>query len=535
MKPKHLIYTLVVAVSFFAGTIGCKKSDFAINRNPNSATDSTISYDLILPAALNGTGRVVGRSWGFLQNWLGYWARSGTYAPNVTEETYQITTSFQTGVFTNLYDNLYDYQSMQNSAEKAGANFYSGIARIMKAHNFGLLVDIYNNVPYFEALKGGGNTTPKYSKGIDIYKDLLRQLDTGITLIKGTTAAQNKNIATTDIMFGGNQAMWVKYANTIKLRLLVHLMNGGILKPQELVPGIDIAAEIAKINAEGSGYLRAGENAEVQPGYTADKPNPFYSFYVGDPSDPTPSAQNSVYYKANKYAIDYYSADGDPRLGRFYVAGTQGQRGVQYGAPSLTENAAPTLSGINGPGVARTAASPQRIMTATESLFLQAEAIQRGFIPGGTAAAKAMTYAGITESFVNLGLTAAQATSYIANNAGYADVDYDAPPLGAGLPGGGLNTIIQQKWFALNGIAPYEVWTDYRRVDFNPPTVNHFVYGVGGGFTAGPPISVSPSNTATQIPIRLLYPQTEYNYNPANVGAEGTINQFTSRIFWDLR
>ena len=535
MKLKHIIYTGVVALSLIAGTTSCKKSSFDINRNPNNPTDSTISYDLILPAALNGTGRVVGRNWAFLQNWLGYWARSGTYAPSVMEESYQITTSFATGVFTNLYDNTYDYQSMQNSAEKAGANFYAGIARIMKAHNFGLLVDVYNNVPYSEALKGGGNTTPKFDKGLDIYKDLLRQVDTGISLIKGTTAAENKNIATTDIMFAGNASKWVKLGNTIKLRLLVHLMNGGILKPQEIVPGISIPTEIAKITAEGSGFLAAGENAEVQPGYSTDKPNPFYSFYVGDPSDPTPSAQNSVYYKANEYAIDYYAYNGDPRRERFYTAGSQGMRGVAYGAPSITDNAAPTLSGVNGPGTARTASSAQRIFTAVESLFLQAEAIHRGFLPGGAAAAKTMTRAGITESFVMLGLTAANATTYMNNNAGYADVDYDAPPLAAGLPGGGLYTIISQKWFSLNAIATYEVWSDYRRVDYNPPTINHFVYGQAVGFDAGPPISISPANTSTQIPVRLLYPQTEYNYNPVNTGAEGTINQFTSRVFWDLR
>lgn len=535
MKLKHIIYTVVVAISLIAGTTSCKKSVFDINKNPNNPTDSTISYDLILPSALNGTGRVVGRNWSFLQNWLGFWARSGTYAPSVMEESYQITTSFATGVFTSLYDNTYDYQAMQSSAEKAGANFYAGIGRIMKAHNFGLLVDVYNNVPYSEALKGGGNTTPKFDKGIDIYKDLLRQIDTGISLIKGTTAAENKNIATTDIMFKGNVTRWAKFGNTLKLRLLVHLMNGGIFKPQELVPGIDIPAEIAKINAEGSGYLAAGENAEVNPGYSSDKPNPFYSFYVGDPSDPTASAQNSVYYKANIYAIDYYNYNGDPRLGRFYTAGSQGQRGVPYGAPSDAANAAPTLSGINGPGSARSAADAQRIFTAVESLFLQAEAIHRGFIPGGAAAANTMTRAGITESFVMLGLTTTQATSYMTGNAGYVDVDYTSAALGAGLPVGGLYTIISQKWFALNAIAPYEVWSDYRRVDHNPPTVNHFVYGVGSGFDPGPPISISPANTSTQIPVRLLYPQTEYNYNPTNTGAEGTINQFTSRVFWDLR
>jgi hypothetical protein len=534
-KLKNIIYISVVAITVAAGSVGCNKDRFDINRNINNPTDSTITYDLLLPASLNNTGKIIATDWAYLQNWLGYWARSGTYAPSVTEETYNVTTSFRAGIWTDFYDNLYDYQTMQNAATKNGAAFYAGIARIMKAHNYGLLVDLYNNVPYTEALKGSANSTPKYDKGLDIYKDLLRQVDTGMSLIKNAavgTGTPNKTIATDDIMFKGDKTLWAKFGNTLKLRLLVHLMNGGILKPQEIVPGIDIPTEIAKITTEGSGFLT--KDAKVNPGYTSGKPNPFYGFYVSDPSDPAPSAQNSVYYKANEYAIRYYEYNGDPRESKFYVAGTGGLKGVKYGLPSNTANAGSVLAGI-GPGVSGTADSAQRVMTAVEGLFLQAEATHRGFMPGGAVQAKILTNAGITESFLMLGLTSTQAASYISNNAGYGDVDYSAPSLGAGLPGGGLATIIHQKWFALNATATFEVYSDYRRVDFNPPTVNHFVYGTISGFDPGPPISVSPSNTRTEIPVRLLYPQNEYNYNPANVNAQGTIDAFTSKVFWDLK
>ena len=117
---------------------------------------------------------------------------------------------------------------------------------------------------------------------------------------------------------------------------------------------------------------------------------------------------------------------------------------------------------------------------------------------------------------------------YLIYNAGYPDVDYDAAALAPGLPSGGLYTILSQKWFALNSIAPYEIWTDYRRTEV--------VYGVGGGFAAGPTISLDPAvnQLTAKIPVRLFYPQNEYNYNAANVAAEGTINVTTSRIFWDL-
>jgi hypothetical protein len=79
---------------------------------------------------------------------------------------------------------------------------------------------------------------------------------------------------------------------------------------------------------------------------------------------------------------------------------------------------------------------------------------------------------------------------------------------------------------ALNSIAPYEVWTDYRRTGI--------VYGEEVGYDAGPTISIDPGNSATTIPVRLFYPQNEYNYNAGNVSKEGTVNVFTGRLFWDL-
>lgn len=545
---KKYIKLLSLAFLLAVGSQSCKKEKFNINANPNQATDSTITYNAILPSALNNTARWVARDWAFLQNWLGYWARSGTYAPNLSEETYQLTTNFGAFIWTDIYDNLYDYQVMQVAAKKAGATFYEGIARIMKAHGFQVLVDVYNNVPYSEALKGNANPTPKYDKGIDIYKDLFNELDAAITLIQGastSTTGPNKSIAAEDIMFGTKmyagttidamKIKWVKFANTLRLRMLVHLMNGGIATTSQTVAGIDIPAQIAKINANGAGFLVTGVDAQVNPGYTTDKPNPFYGLYVRDGAGT--ATASSVYYKANAYAtgnatlFGYYNYNADPRVNRFYTAGANGLKGVLYGLPSSTDNAASNLAGI-GDGVTRGATAPQWVMTATESYFLQAEAMNRGFLTGN---ANTTMKQGVTESFTSLGLTAAQATSYMNGNAGYADVDYTAPPLHAGQPGGGLFTIISQKWFALNAIAPYEVWSDYRRVNMSA-TVDHFVYGKAVDYEPGPPLSVSPGlpPSVTMIPNRLLYVQAEYNYNAANVSAQGTINPFTSHIFWDI-
>ncbi len=533
MKLKKLIYAFPLAAILIAVGTGCKKSQFNINRDINNPTDSTVTYDVVLPAALHASGTIVALQWGPIMNWMGYTARSGTYAPNIIEETYQITTGFGNGVWNNCYDNNYDYQIVQSKAAVAGAGFYEGIARIMKSLNFQTLVDVYGNVPYTQALKGSGNPTPAYDDDLAIYQDLFRQIDTGIALIKAavvTTTNANKNIATNDIMFQGNKTMWAKFGNTLKLRMLIHAYA---------VPAINKADEIAVIETEGNGYLGVGQNAMVQPGYTSSKPNPFYNQF----KTTTTGAQsaNNVYYRANQWGIDYlHLINGDPRESRLYEAGSGGLIGVPYGLPPVNENASPVLAGF-GPGVYKTNTAPQHIMTSAESFFLQAEARHRGFITSGPTAA-ALLNSGILESFAYLG---ASVGNYLVNNATWPDVDYNGVVKHAGGPAGGIFTILSQKWFALVALNPLEVWTDYRRVPYSevattvypsgaPAPTDHFVYGAGVTYDPGPPISVAPQNTSTKIPVRYLYPQTEYNYNAANVGAQGSIDPFTSRIFWDL-
>jgi Starch-binding associating with outer membrane len=546
MKLKKIIYTIPLAILIVAvvGT-GCRKSQFNINQNPNDPTDSTVTYDVVLPAALHSTGVLMGTQWGTIQNWMGFWARSGTYAPNVTEETYQITTTFGNGIWNLAYDNNYDYNIVQVKAKAAGAGMYEGIARIMKAHNFQILVDVYGNVPYFQALKGSGNPTPAYDNGLAIYQDLLRQIDTGIALIKAANVGANspdRDIWKNDIMFGDPTATsynaaanatqklrWAQFGNSLKLRLLVHAYA---------VPAINKTAEIAIINAEGSGYLTV--DAQVNPGYKADRPMPFHALYKTTATGTTPA--NQIYYAANKWGIDYYKGDGDPRLNRMYEAAPNGQGfvGVPYGQPPVNETARANLAGI-GPGLYKTATAGQIIMSAAEVWFLRAEARERGWITTGPTA-KELMESGILASFVYLGVpnAATELANYLAFNAGYPDVDYTAGPLAPGYPGGGIATILSQKWFALNGINPLEVWTDWRRVPFSSvstlpnASTRNFTYGTPGGYAAGPPLSVSPQlQPGTFIPVRYLYPQTEYNYNPENVGTQGTVTPY-SRIFWDL-
>ena len=547
-------YTLVAAAAVSLLSTGCS-NDYDINAPTEDITAGSVNYRDVLPATIANSARIVAADWKFLQTWMGYWARSGNYQNIADEETYQFTNTFPVaggnGVgnpWNDLYYNSSNYNFIEQKAKADGSGFYEAICMIMKAHNFQMLVDVYGNIPYSEALQGNDLKTPKYDKGLDIYKDLFRKLDDAIALLKDpvkSSVDNNAKIATTDLVFGGDPAMWIKFANTLKLRMLVHAFD---------VPEIDKAAEMAIIDAEGTGFLGAGETASINPGFNSSKPNPFFRAYAINENGVL--AGQADLNKANSYACGlgtagtpgWYRWDGDPRENRFYIKPDLNtdpavftpatfHKGIPYGAvsgfaPGFGGSDLSSINQINAVNVTAApntgltpagAASDAWILTSVESLFLQAEARERGIITTGATAKDRLTDA-IRESFVFLGLTAAQADTYVSNNATYPDVDYDGVPQGPGLPGGGIFTILCQKWFALNGIAPYEIWSDWRRTDV--------VYGEGGGYEPGPPVSILVGAAPT-IPVRLFYPQSEYSYNAANVSAEGTIDVFTSKVFWD--
>lgn len=529
---------LALATLAIVGT-GCKKNDFNINTNPNQVTESTVDYVSVLPAAQAQTARIVATDWKFLQNYLGFWARSGSFQGDGSEENYSFTRDFNVAIWNDLYSNATNYEFIRQKANANGAGIYEAIARIMKANDFQMLVDVYGNVPYSQALKGAENITPQYDNGEAIYKDLLLELDAAIALLKNTAVNSvdvNPGIAANDLVFQGSTTNWIKYANTLKLRLLMHVCNTtfvGETTTNGKLASFDVATEVANIVAEGTGFLGAGQTAAINPGFTDVKPNPFYRFYVKNENGV--EAGNYSFVKANFYAVGgggtpgYYQYNGDLRVNRFYSfpTGLTTHRGIPYGEPAGLNpaNIGANLSYIAGPGLLPNGSGSRAwLLTSVESLFLQAEAAERGFLTTNTS--DVLLRQAITESFTSLGLTAANATSYINNNATYSDVDIAgvAGEYVPGTPGGGMYTIMSQKWFALNSIATLEVWTDYRRTDIP--------YGVSSDFTQGPPLSVSPGVSTTKLPIRLFYPQSEASYNAANLPTG--IDVFNSKIFWDI-
>ncbi len=483
----------ILALSLMVLFGSCKKGFLDINRDPNRATESSITPDLALAAQLSNSAARNASGYDFLQRYMGYWSASGSYSRSTVEMSYNITNDFGGGIWNGIYYSVSQFRSIGRKSDALGYKFYQGISKIMEAHAMAILVDLYGDVPYSTAFDLTGNIRPTYDKGEDIYKKLLPLIDTGMLLIK--SAGSDVNIASQDIMFKGNKTNWAKFGNTLKLRLLLHTVK---------VSTFNIQAEVAKIVAEGSGFLGNGLSASVQPGYTPDKPNPFYNAHLFLIT----GAEADNYNRANNFSLNLMNSLSDPRVTRVYrPAKTTGlYRGTDYGSDPVAANSSDNTSGP-GYGLAPLPSSPMWLMTSVEAMFLRAEAVARGYLAGD---AKMAYEDAVRESFTYLGLTAASANTYLAQ----ADAKVTFPT--AGTLQDKIAVIAWQKYFALNGLQANETFTDFRRLGVVQPS-----------------LSVAPERGNNLIIRRLLYPTTEYSYNAQNVGAQGTITPYTPRVFWD--
>jgi hypothetical protein len=503
---KYIIYSLVLFASAFSS---CKKN-FLDLPNPNQPTAASAA--LVLPSALSTSAAIVNASYTTYGFWMGYLAPAAGYAPSQSLLTYNFTTSdYQ--VWTSYYLNLsnYDYVIKQTNGN-ASQVYYNAIAQIMTAYNFQGLVDNYNDVPYTKAFQGSANLLPTYDKGPAIYADLIKRLDAAIAAIKGADDKVAVNPTSADIVFAGDMDKWKKFANTLKLRLILRQSN---------LPNFSaIAADIATTAAEG--YLTV--DAAANPGYQNidGKQSPFWAAYGYSQAGSTNNAPTT----AGTFGVNSFKNNADPRGPLFYQPNKDGDIvGNLFGVavPVTASNFGnTTLSGgsfAKGTGLLKSPYMDANLLSASESYFLQSEAALKGLISTANGDAEALYKSGITASFETAYISYTGTNKIVAPGADSAAVKYykqSKANINWEASSDKLQAIITQKYLALTGYNMLEAYNEYRRTGFPNVPASVANGALGGG----------------KLPSRIFYPNSEYAQNAANVGAEGTINQFTSKIFW---
>lgn len=421
-------------------------------------------------------------------NWMGV-AWSGNYLDfndaYGLESRYQFSSTFYDDVWDDLYTNISNFATIENYSDDRNWNNQIAAAKILKAFYFQYIVDLYGDAPYSEAFVSN-ILFPEYDDAQDIYISLINSVDEGIGLIN--SGSDLESFTSADITFGGDMSKWREFGYTVKLRLLVRL----ILAAEQDASLLSIVnAEFAEL--DGVQFLT--EDVTVNPGYanSDDRQNPFWEVYGANPTGvPTNQGRQT---SPSLFAFDLMNNSADPRLTAIW----QDNAGTFTGTPQNGTGRAASI----GPGILAGAAADLPVMLAAESYFLQAEAVQRGYLTGD---AEALFGQGIDASFASLG--AGSAATYRAN------IDTD-PALGFN-GGDPLEAILTQKWIALTSVSGAELWIEYNRT----------------GYPSGLPLP--EILTDPNIPVRLMYPASEYSGNSDNVIPQQRDDAFSSKIFWDV-
>jgi hypothetical protein len=461
--------------------------------------------------------------------WMGYLSWSTGYQANTALEQYVITSNTY-DCWTDYYTNLENYSALIGT--NSGPN-YTGIAKIMMVYNFEALVDNYNNVPYSQALGGTKNFTPAYDNGSAIYDDLMKQLDAAITMINGALSSTTALVPgpKADIIYGGNMTNWMKFANTLKLKLALRQVNV-TAKTAALTAAVQATASV--------GYIDGTNGAVANPGYFNSDANggqqtPMVIAYGLTASGG--SSGNNATYQANAYAAHSYALNNDPRLAQVYSATSTPNAAIAtsivnasvdsvaynpkwvvvsspFGSNSPPQAIVPPKTASAnmspskfGPGVLKTPSAGANVLSSAESLFLQAEGVARGYITGNAAT---LYNAAILASFVD-----DQVANPATNAAAFVAQPSIAYPTGGSLAAQ-IKAIIFQKYAALNLYGAFEAYNEYRRT----------------GYPDNIPLSIYAGANAPNQVTRIPYPFVEYSTNAANVAAQGNIDIFNSKIFW---
>lgn len=517
-----------------------------VNTNPNQATRADVQ--LVLPQAIVATASVANQFNSYGQHFGGYMANAGGFSGFGTLLNYALQPGDYNGLWTTTYqDPLADLKYIMDQTEGDDAYaFFNAAAKILKCYNYQKLVDTFGDVPYEQALRGEeGILAPTYTPAADIYTDMLATLDAAIAQINDAEFPLRLTKGS-DPLFGAlpsataerdieDQMLdWQRFANTLKLKMLVRLSTTTNVTAQ-----FAALTTVKGIDDSFVGFLT--DDAIVNPGYDKNKPNPTWNSWGKTPAD---ALSNSSRIPTT-YSFAFYGGAKISDAGRgetmfvAYPLTPTNQLGNEVNNPTIVSGQVTWASnepGLSGTGVLKGPGMGRPLMLLAESKFLVAEAQLEGDLTGDVETAY---YEGITASFTylykgeNESLIAIPTTNpgkpvtidslveaYVETNVANDLVNFDL----AVSHDQKLEAIITQKYIALNMVNSDESYNEFRRTGF-PATVK------GGGPTLDIASNKSSiTNRPDNLPTRVMYPSSEQSYNATNYRP---VDYTTEKIFWD--
>jgi hypothetical protein len=416
---------------------------------------------------------------------------------------------------------------------------YEGIFTIFKSVLWATVTDLYGDIYYTEGLHGqDGILFPKFDEQKDIYPALIQDLKNATQLLSEGTEPIDK---TYDLYYAGDKSKWIKFANSVRLRLLMRA-SGKLSNAATEIAAVAALPLMSQITENASILYQGGDRTYAWPmgslymGYTDN-------FLLNRPSKTLVDSLKALNDERLKVwvapierpwtnSLDSITKNTwtDPSTGIKYGKRTISQKGYNYDIlweyidrskpvinsvvkliqDSLTYHAGyPAGSYIDVLAANGSYAFPDTkwnykisifsrllnensnallkasIMEASEVQFLLAEAAVKGYITGS---AEDYYKKGVELSLRRWGETIP--ANYFAN----AKAKFPA----TGTTNQKLAKIALQKWISLFMMGA-ESYADFRRTKL--PAIDKNAYLGTGGY---------------QFPLRFRYPQTELNNNAQN-------------------
>ena len=558
MKRIYNISIVAAIVCLLTVFPGCVADFGEINKNPNvpyeqdqSKSERILAFfppmvNIIVLSQQNRsqhTEQMVGQYGGHLAtsaNW------NGTNFANFNPQQDWIDIPWTDG-FSQFYVN---YMRVKELTESQGYIYHvANIIRVATQHK---MADIYGPIPYSEASTGA--ITLKYDSVKDAYINMINDLNAAIEVLTEIVQdAPNSSVpfGPYDYVYhaesGSQLAKWVKYANSLKLRLAVRIAH-----KSETADFARISIEEAATHPIGP-ILVNGDNAINSSVPENETPGYYAATSWGD-------------VRVNATLTTYMNAWNDPRTPKYMKTGTETTPdytkniGVRMGAVIGSNNLyfdfdmepekSPTTYAIMNV----TNPEPVMLFCAAETHFLLAEAAVRGWYAGN---AKELYETGIQRSLEQYGVAAGiegyMSETMTAAEARYSDprdtsTDFDIFDSFADLSSSStlavawdaqdtdekkIEAIITQKWIA-NYKLGVEAWSEWRRTGYPrifPGANANLQRGVANPLTG---IGIND----VRMVRRLNYPTIEVNSNPEYCAEAVTMlggeDSMTTELWWAL-
>lgn len=407
--------------------------------------------------------------------WSGYFGQNNNWNSGNNFTTFYMMDGWLKQAFVESYTKTYaPWLTVKNhpSTEAHPENF--ALAQILKVSAWSKTTDCYGPIPYTKA--GSSAYVIPYDSQEVVYKSMLKDLEDAVQVL--TNYGGDKLLASHDLIYDGDTQRWIKYANSLMLRLAMHcrFADAGLAQTyaeKAVNHPIGVMSDVkdeAKIGtAHGVQYINNIETFAVQ--YNECRMGvPIFSYLMGyeDPRLPK-------YFLPSENAL---AIEADFAGGKYwpYPIGSD--------KPQEKPEARTASAGLTSlPNIQKE--TPTYWMRASEVAFLRAEGALIGWSMKGSA--EDLYRLGIELSFKENGIDVSQVEPYMTSGKTPVPVDMSgwwpfyhtfemkstATTAFEGSEEEKLEKIITQKWIALypNGM---EAWTEWRRTGYpyiaNPAT-----------------------------------------------------------------